>query len=81
MCFAQDEILTEEGAIEQIPVPPVVEVLLGSYFYFRDIPCFLKTCRPVCSVITDIAIGAGGLGFNSQSGQTGHSVVNGSPPL
>ena len=33
------------------------------------------------SVAKDIAIGAGGLGFDCRVGQIGPSVANGSPPL
>ena len=31
--------------------------------------------------VKDVAIDAKGLWFNSQAGQIGHSVANGSPPL
>ena len=31
-------------------------------------------------MVKDIAIGAGGLGFDSEAGQIGYSVANGSPP-
>ena len=37
--------------------------------------------RPVIAVVKDIAIGAGGLGFDSQAGQIGHSVANILPSL
>ena len=36
---------------------------------------------PVGEVIENIASGAAGLGFDSVTGQIGHSVANGSPPL
>ena len=32
-------------------------------------------------MLKDVAIDAEGLGLNSQAGQVGHSVANGSPPL
>ena len=32
-------------------------------------------------MVFDFGVNAGGLGFDSQVGQIGHSVVNGSPPL
>ena len=32
-------------------------------------------------MLKDFAIDAEGLGFNSQAGQIGHSVANGSPPM
>ena len=38
----------------------------------------LKNQIPV--VVKDIAIGAGGLGFESQACRIGHGVANGSPP-
>ena len=37
--------------------------------------------RPVIAVVKDIAIGAGGLGFDSRAGQIGHSVANILPSL
>ena len=40
-----------------------------------------RPSRSCSVVIKDIAIDAEGLGFNSQAGQIGHSVANGSPPL
>ena len=41
----------------------------------------VKYDRPVGVVVNDIAIVAGGCGFNSRAVQIGHSVPNGSPPL
>ena len=35
----------------------------------------------VGEVVKNITIGARGLGFDSQAGQIGHSVANGSPPF
>ena len=37
--------------------------------------------RPIGLIVTDIAIGARGLGFNFQACQVGHSVANRSSPL
>ena len=36
---------------------------------------------PVGAEVSNIAIGAGGRGFNSQAGQTGYSVTGNSPRL
>ena len=36
---------------------------------------------PVGVVVTYMAVDVGGLGFDSQAGQIGHSDGNGSPPL
>ena len=36
---------------------------------------------PACLVVTNIAAGAGGHGFDYRVGLSGHSVANGSPPL
>ena len=43
-------------------------------------PCLLHSIRPVVAVVKDIAISAGGFGFDSWAGQFGHKVVNGSSP-
>ena len=45
---------------------------------FNDMNC--KKFRPVCVVVTDLAIGAIGLGLDSQVGQIGRSVAEFSPP-
>ena len=37
--------------------------------------------RPVSSGVKSIVIDSGGLEFNSRTGQIGHGVANGSPPL
>ena len=37
--------------------------------------------RAVCAVAEDTASGEGGQGFHSSTGQIGHSIANGSPPL
>ena len=42
---------------------------------------FLKTPGDYSAVLKDFAIDAEGLGVNSQAGQIGHSVTNGSQPL
>ena len=42
---------------------------------------FSSTGRLVSRGCSDIAIGAGDLGFDSWIGQIGHSVANDSPPL
>ena len=46
---------------------------------FKDLN--LKRCRPVSSVGKHIAIGAGGLGFDSWAGQIGRCVATAAPPL
>ena len=48
----------------------------------REIEKYLNRINgPVSSVVKHNPIGAGGLGFDFQAGQIGHSVDNGSPPL
>ena len=42
---------------------------------------FLKKLGDYSVVLKDFAIDAEGLGLNSQAGQIGHSVANGSQPL
>ena len=60
-----------------------LESLTWSYCSVQDFKTwFLKfPDRPVSSVVKDMTIGAGGLGFDSRVAQIGHSIDGGSPPL
>ena len=42
---------------------------------------YLVFNKPVGIVVKDIAVGIGGLRFDSLAGQIAHSVANGWPPL
>ena len=48
--------------------------------------CFIVSAhialnQSLCSIVKNIDIRAGGLGFDSRAGQIKHSVTNGMPPL
>ena len=47
----------------------------------RKSKIWIQVVRPVGVVIRNIAISAGGLGFDTWAGQIAHSVANGSPSL
>ena len=61
--------------------------MLGFRFFFNNIIGKDRLFRrwylnqPVGVGVKDVAIGAGGRGFDSRAGQIGHCVTNGSPPL
>ena len=62
------------------PTTPLMSIL--SRLAVRlNIMSLLFVNRPVSSVVNYIAIGAGGLGFDSRADQIGRSIANGSPPL
>ena len=62
-------IVPEEGAIRRVD-----RQCRNVRRRWKKLMCF-RRCQPVGVVVKDIAIGAGGSGFDSQTGQSEHSVA------
>ena len=59
-----------------------VSSLFSLFNYFENEPQILDLkIIQISSAVTRVAVGAGGLGFDSRAGQFERSVANGSPPL